>query len=77
MALRLNESISMGLQFIAVMQFNIEDKILSDQKCIVVTDRMGVIQSLTRSAKEIFQKNESIFSLNKKLENIYKVNFLE
>lgn len=73
LALRLNETISMELQFIGLMHFNIENKELEDQKCVVITDRGGIVQAMTKSAEEIFQLEDCIFEYNKQFQKIYNV----
>lgn len=73
MSLRLNENISMELQFVSIMHFDLQNKFLDDHHCILITDREGHIKSMTKSAKNFFQNGENIFDHNSDLERVYKV----
>lgn len=77
LALRLNETISMELQFVGIMHFNLEDKMLEEQKCVVLTDSDGNVTAVSKEAANIFEIDDNIFMYNREFKKIYKVSFFK
>lgn len=75
LALRFNETISMELQYVAIMHFDLRSKVLEDQHCFMATDGEGNIKSMTKSARDIFQLETSIFQYGSQFKKIYEVSF--
>lgn len=75
LALRLNEAISTGLQYVGIMQFERreEKEEYIDKHCIVIMDENGKIRSGTKAGFDIFEKGSKIFRYNHELRKVFKV----